>query len=106
MSLTPNPNGKPGKDRPAASAFLIQGPPLWSFTQESLEKLKPSAQQAGSWTCPQRVPHGRFFGASSVASVLDLRARARPRGERFHVITLRPTAIGKNLGLRLHHAVE
>ena len=106
MSLTPNPQGKPGKNRPAAFAFWIQGPQLWSFTQESLEKPKPSAQQAGSGACPQRVPHGRFFGASSVASVLDLRARARPRGERFHVITLRPAAIGKNLGLPLHHAAE
>lgn len=48
MSLTPSPTGKPGKNRPAASAFLIQRPLLRSFTQESLEKQKPSAQQAAS----------------------------------------------------------
>jgi len=104
MSLAPKPQGKPGKNRPAASAFLIQRPPLRSFTQESLEKTKPSAPQADSRTYPQRVPHGRFFGASSIASVLDLRTRARPRGERLHVITLHQT--GRNLGLLLHHLVE
>lgn len=106
MSLTPKPQGKPGKNRPAASAFLIQGPLLRNFTQESLEKTKPSAPQAGSWAYPQRVPHRRFFGASSIASALYPRTRARPRGEPLHIITLHPNGIGKNLGLPLHHPVE
>ncbi len=35
---------------------------------------------------PQRVPHSRFFGASPLASALDLRTRARSRGERLHLI--------------------
>jgi len=73
MNRSQNPKRKPGQNRPAAFAFLIQGPPLWSFTQESLEKAKPSARSVGSSPHLQRVQHSRFFGASPVASALDLR---------------------------------
>ena len=105
MNSTQNPKWKPGKNRPAAFAFLIQGPPLGSFTQESLEKTKPSTQQAGSSAYLQRVQHNRFFGAYSVASALDLRLERDPEANRstlssLHILT---DAI---LGLPLHHAVE
>ena len=78
MSPTQNPKWRPGKKRPATSAFLIQGPPLRNFTKESLEKPKPSARPADSSTHLQRVQHSRFFGASPVASALDLRLERDP----------------------------
>jgi PAB1-binding protein PBP1 len=105
MNKTQNPKWRPGKNRPAASASLIQGPPLGSFTQESLEKTKPSARPTGSSVDLQRVQHGQFFGANSVASALDLRLERDPEANRS---TLSPLHIRTdvNLGLPLHHAVE
>ena|SRR5476649_730700 len=105
MNKTPNPKWTPGKNRPAASAFLIQGPPLWSFTKESLEIPKPSARTAGSSAYLQRVQHGQFFGANPVASALDLRIERDPEanGSTLSPLHIRSDA---NLGLPLHHVVE
>jgi len=74
VKLQPNPTRRPGKNRPATFAFLEPGPPLGNFTKESLAKKQPSA----SGTHSQRVLTSRFFGASSVASALDLRSGRDP----------------------------
>jgi hypothetical protein len=105
MNKTQNPKWRPGKNRPAASAFLIQGPPLWSSTQESLNKTKPSARPTGSSVDLQRVHHGQFFGAYSVASALDLRLERDPEANRS-TLPLLPIRTDANLGLPSHNVVE
>lgn len=106
MNSTQNPKSKPGKNRPAASAFLIQGPPLGSFTQESLEKPKPSARPAAHrLICRGFVQNSRFFGASPVASALDLRIERDPEAN-GSTLSSRRFRSDTNLGLPLHHAVE
>jgi hypothetical protein len=94
-----------GQKPPGGFRVLDPGPPLWSFTQESLEKTKPSARPTGSSVDLQRVQHGQFFGAYSVASALDLRLERDPEANRSTLspLHLRPDA---NLRLPLHHAVE
>jgi hypothetical protein len=80
MISKPNSKVEAGKTAPATSHSLIQG--LSSETPpKNLGKAKPSARHAGSPTCPQRVQHSRFFGASSVASALDLRPRRDPEAD-------------------------
>ena len=66
-----------GQRTPGGFAFLIQGPRLGSSTKECRPKAKPSARR----TCPPRVR--RFFGASSVASALDLRPGRDPGANHF-----------------------
>jgi hypothetical protein len=67
---------------PAASAFLVQGPPLGNFTKkirEELQNQKPNPLRISPrWEYSQRVGGADFFGASSVASALDIRFRRDP----------------------------
>jgi|SRR5579864_7878293 len=62
-------------------------------------KTKPSARPTGSSVDLQRVQHGQFFGANSVASALDLRLERDPEANRS---TLSPLHIRTdvNPGLR------
>jgi hypothetical protein len=105
MNSTQNPKSRPGKNRPAAFAFLIQGPPLWSFTKESLEKPKPSARTAGSPAYLQRVQHGQFFGANSVASALDLRIKRDLDANHYTLSRSEPSPRSANRNLPEHHAL-
>ena len=66
---------------------LAPGPPLRNLTKES-GKSKTLCQISRCATNPQRVRHSRFFGASPVASALDLRAGRDPGANRFTVACL------------------
>jgi hypothetical protein len=76
---------------PAASAFLVQGPPLWNFTKKirgngKTKNQKPSANGLpGEYS--QRVSGADFFGASSVASALDIRLGRDPEANENQLTT-------------------
>src|SRR5262249_863649 len=73
------PIGTPGKKRPAIFAFVYPRPPLRSSTKVmDCGNTKPSGE-----TEIMRPPEGLvadYSGASPVASALDLRSGATPRG--------------------------
>lgn len=76
MSATGDPMRKPGKSGPAASRFLIQDLRSGTSPKNHPGKTKPSASRSSSHS--QRVRDSRFFGASPVASALDLRTGRDP----------------------------
>jgi len=88
--------GKPGKSGPATSRLIYSRPPLRDSTQvmrDSKTKAKPSE---GTPQGPvDRGFAADYFGASPVASALNLpRERDLPEN-RNHTITLSPPARSK-----------
>jgi len=78
--------GKPGKGGPAASAFSYPEPPLESFTQVMLSPFHKRTPRPG-----RGVGLHDYFGASSVASALDLRSGRDPGANHSQTnITFRP----------------
>ena len=103
MNFKPNPKRKPGKNRPASSRWLIQGPQLRDFTKESL-KVSPGREyvdlRAGDQPQKRRTPppdrpvsdlHAEGFCTADssepapVASALDLRLGRDPGANGHHV---------------------
>jgi hypothetical protein len=88
--------GKPGKIGPAASRFLYSRPPLRDSTQVmgmSKSKAKPSE---GTPQGPvDRGFAADYFGASPVASALNLPQERDSPENRNHTITLSPPARSK-----------
>jgi hypothetical protein len=88
--------GKPGKIGPAASRFLYSRPPLRDSTQvmgRSKSKAKPSE---GTPQGPvDRGFAADYFGASPVASALNLPQERDSPENRNHTITLSPPARSK-----------
>ena len=84
MNFKSNPKRKPGKNRPASSRRLIQGPQLRDFTKESRSsKAKPS--DSDFVVATRGSDADAFFGASPVvASALGIRLGATPDG-RIHL---------------------
>jgi hypothetical protein len=102
MKLRRNPIGRPGKKRPATFASLDPGPPLRSFTKESRENNKPSASHSGS----QRVRLSRFFGASPVASALDLHPGRDPDAKELKLSCSARWEVGRSALLTHHRLAE
>jgi hypothetical protein len=98
MKLRQNPIWRPGKSGPATFAFLDPGPPLEGFTKESLEK--PNPLQAILYS--QRVRLSRFFGASPVASALDLRHGRDPDAKELKLSCCARCEVDR-LALLTHH---
>jgi hypothetical protein len=104
MNKTPNPKWRPGKNRPAASAFLIQGPPLGSFTQESLKKQNPLPDQP-----VHRLIYRGFSTANSSEPTPSHRpwifvSSATPRRTVLRYHLAHPQR--RESSLPLHHVVE
>ena len=96
MKAHQKPNGRPGKIGPAASRCIYSRPPLGDFTpviRDSKSKAKPSE---GTPQGPvDRGLAADYFGASPVASALNLpRERDSPEN-RHHTITPSPPARSK-----------
>ena len=70
---------KPGKNRPASSRSRIPGPPLRNFTKKICFETKPSATSLRLGSRAEGFAKADFFGASPVASALDLGVTPIPR---------------------------
>src|SRR5258708_17519281 len=69
--------GKPGNDGPASSRCIYPRPPLRDFTTiDGLQKQNPPTEVGGFAAV--------YFGASPVASALDLRLGRDPSADPFH----------------------
>jgi hypothetical protein len=92
----PKSKGKPGQTSPAASRFLYSRPPLRDFTQvmsDSKSKAKPSE---GTPQGPvDRGFAADYFGASPVASALNLPGERDFPENRNETITRSPPARSK-----------
>jgi hypothetical protein len=70
---------KPGKSGPAVFALPNPGPQLRDFTKKISCKAKPSAsRKPTTWLTHRGFCEADFFGASPVASALDLRTGRDP----------------------------
>ena len=77
MSPQPKTKGKPGNSSPASSRFLYPRLPLGDFTKvDAIQKQNPPTSVGGFAAV--------YFGASPVASALDLRLGRDPSADRFH----------------------
>ena len=89
--------GKPGNGGPAVSAFSYPEPPLEGFTQVMLFPFQKQTPRPG------RDAWGFFtdyFGASSVASALDLRTGRDPGANHLHTnITFRPATHHQDISI-------
>jgi hypothetical protein len=64
---------KPGKSRPASARSMIQGLRSETSPNKSVSKAKPSALSRPLGSRAEGFAKADFFGASPVASALDLR---------------------------------
>jgi hypothetical protein len=69
---------KPGKSGPASSRSMIQGFSSRTSPKKSASKAKPSAPSQPLGSRAESFVKADFFGASPVASALDLRTGATP----------------------------
>ena len=96
MKAAPKPKGRPGKISPAASRFLYSRPPLRDSTKvmsDSKSKAKPSE---GTPQGPvDRGFAADYFGASPVASALNLPQERDSPENRNQTITHPPPARSK-----------
>ncbi len=77
MSPQSKAKGKPGNDGPASSRCIYPRPPLRDFTKiDGLQKQNPPTEVGGFAAV--------YFGASPVASALDLRLGRDPSADPFH----------------------
>jgi hypothetical protein len=76
---------KPGKSGPAVSALSDPGPPLRDFSKKIYSKAKPLCHKPTTWLTHRGFCEADFFGASPVASALDLRTGRDPDTQTFTI---------------------
>jgi len=88
VSPQPKTKGKPGNCSPASSRFFYPRPPLGDFTKvDAIQKQSPPTSVGG--------PAAVYFGASPVASALNLPQERDFPENRKHTITHSPPARSK-----------
>jgi hypothetical protein len=96
---------KPGKSGPAVFALCDPGPRLRDFSKKIYSKAKPSAtsRQLGSRT--EGFAEADFFGASPVASALDLRTGRDPDTQTFTISpSFRSYSVGTGIFLQARNS--
>jgi hypothetical protein len=76
---------KPGKSGPAVFALCDPGPPLRDFSKKIYSKAKPLCHKPTTWLTHRGFCEADFFGASPVASALDLRTGRDPDTQTFTI---------------------
>jgi hypothetical protein len=105
MPTTTKPRRKPGKSRPAVFAFCDPGPSLRDFTKKIYSQAKPSATSRTTWLTHRGFREADFFGASPVASALDLRTGRDPDTQTFTISrSFRSHGAGTGIFCKLEHS--